>query len=118
MILCSLLTREWYKMYELVRKIDLLYASSLLSNAAFKVLIIIRELAIRKKKQCLRNNQLFDGWISISYESLRQRSGVMHIRRVIQEFESNSEIIKVSKGNGIISSYRLNDDLLEMGVEK
>ena len=104
-------------MYELVRNIDLSYASSLLSGSAFKVLIIIRELAIRKKKQCLQKNQLFDGWIAISYESLRQRSGVMHIRRVVQEFESNSDIIEVSKGNGVISSYKLNDDLLEMGVE-
>lgn len=104
-------------MIELVPKIDVTYVSSSLSGAAFKVLMILRELAIRKKKQCLRRNQRFDGWIAISYESLRQRSGVMHIRRVVQEFESNSDIIEVSKGNGVISSYKLNDDLLEMGVE-
>lgn len=104
-------------MIEFVAKVNLSYASLNLSGAALKVLIIIRELAIRKRKQCLRNNQNFDGWIKVSYESLRQKSGIMHIRRVIREFESNPEIIEVSKGSGSISSYKLNDDLLEMGVE-
>lgn len=104
-------------MVELIPKVNLSYASFNLSGAALKVLITLREFAIRKKKQCQRNNQRFDGWIKVSYESLRQKSGVMHIRRVIQEFESNPEIVEVSKGSGLISSYRLNDDLLEMGVE-
>lgn len=101
-------------MIEFVNKINLSYASSCLSGAAFKVLVALREIAIHKKIQCIKKNQCFDGWISVSYESLRQKSGVSHIRRVIQEFESNNEIVEVLKCSGVLSRYKLNDDLLEV----
>lgn len=101
-------------MIKFVKKINLMYASSRLSGAAFKVLIALREIAVKRKLQCIKKNQCFDGWISISYESLRQKSGVSHIRRVIKEFEANNEIVAVIKCSGILSRYKLNDDLLEV----
>lgn len=104
-------------MIEFTNKINLSYASSRLSGAAFKVLVALREIAINRKLQCFKKNQCFDGWISISYESLRQKSGVSHIRRVIKEFEVNSDIIEVNKCSGVLSQYKLNDDLVEV-VEK
>lgn len=104
-------------MIEFANKINLTYVSSRLSGAAFKVLIALREIAINKKLQCIKKNQCFDGWISVSYESLRQKSGVSHIRRVVKEFEVNSEIVEMIKCSGVLSRYKLNDDLLEV-VEK
>ena len=101
-------------MIEFTSKINLSYVSSCLSGAAFKVLVALREIAINKKLQCIRNNQCFDGWISISYESLRQKSGVSHIRRVVKEFEANGDIVEIDKCSGVLSRYKLNDDLLEV----
>lgn len=101
-------------MIEFVNKINLTYVSSRLSGAAFKVLVVLREIAINRKLQCAKKNQSFDGWISISYESLRQKSGVSHIRRVIKEFEINNDIVEVIKCSGVLSRYKLNDDLLEV----
>lgn len=101
-------------MIEFTNKINLSYASSRLSGAAFKVLVALREIAINRKLQCFKKNQCFDGWISISYESLRQKSGVSHIRRVVKEFEINGEIVDVIKCSGVLSRYKLNEDLLEV----
>ena len=66
------------------------------------------------EKLMSKNNQCFDGWISISYESLRQKSGVSHIRRVVKEFEVNGDIVEIDKCSGVLSRYKLNDDLLEV----
>jgi hypothetical protein len=84
------------------------YASHVLSGAAFKVLYFLREYTLKKKK----TNQSFDGWISMSYNQLREKTGLSDIAKPIMELQEHTELIKTEATSGISNRYKLLEWLL------
>jgi hypothetical protein len=79
-----------------------------LTGSAFKAFHVIHEMTLNQQKL---QGESFDGWVTVSHNQLKNKTGVKAIFRVIDEFKSHPEIIEVMVDKGISNKYRINKDL-------
>lgn len=89
-----------------------------LSGNAFKVFYTLLELTVKERKR----NPNFDGWVQVSYNQLKQMTGVQSIVRVVDEFlelsnEGDDAIIIVDGESGTPNRYKISKELVDERME-
>ena len=81
-----------------------------LTGNGFKVFYTLLELSVKER----RNNKDFDGWVKVSYNQLRQMTGVQSIVRVVDEFlELEDGVIEVRSEDGVSNCYRIASEIVD-----
>lgn len=90
-------------------RIDIIYATHVLSGVAFKLFFAIREKTI--KEYHLHDD--FDGWVEMSYSQLQEKTGVCYIARPVEELKLYDELITIdTTTKGMSNRYKINKDLI------
>lgn len=86
-----------------------------LSGSAFKIFYTLMELTVKR----YRVEPNFDGWIAVSYNQLRQMTGVQAINRYIDELDSEAMegVIEIRAYNGTSNRYRISKEIIDERME-